>query len=476
MAESSSAVSMVDLGDMRGALGALEAAAPSQAATPAPSEEDAVSRISACETNKQLNSHKLGVWVSRVQKLAAASQRGHITPLEHGELVMRVGKIYEKVRLAPGAVLNGPSAQGLLAAGLMLYRHAIQKKDDVRTRFMNSAILIAGTLLCARPRPALDDALASPEEDLASWMATPCAQDMGVGEEQQQLYGRVSTSRLVCDVAAHVMERAAEKKALEDATLAYYICTSGELRMAMLAVAAEDPVEVFDDEGETHASVNKALEDPRATALVEAADAELGQMAFRDLIVSFLMPRSSTGLRRTLLLDRAGTRVAEVSHPEHLHWAHSAAMQMPSNAWKNGVVNTDVQVAASSDFLEETEAAAEQERQRQAEEKDDSDFVVERTCALLAGLSMVICSDEASVRHGDAFGGLVELPFLVPGAVDAGRFPDRVPRLCLANRTWVYYSTPRYGNVSQGLRVHARGLGVDGLLRCVVGFLDAFRA
>ena len=416
----------------------------------------------------------------RMRALALDDGRsGDLTVLEHAELTTLAYGMYRQVRRSAGTVLGAEVAQVLLATGLVLSRHAVQQYDEERRRLMHTATLIAATLLCARRTPSIDDVFEVPETTLDAWHQASYSHDLGLEKSETNASGQTAANGAICDAASHAMARATDRDMLEKAAQIYFACAAREARaVAMRAAVANGSLSSrLGVEGETHVTVDGALNDARALAIVDAADAELGQMAFRDLVVSFLMPRSSTRMRRTLLLDRATTRVAEAFHPEEFHWAHSAAMQMPSNAWRNGVIDATEGVAVSSDFLQDdAEAAAEVERMRRAAERGATHFVVERTCALLAGLAMIICGDEKNVRHGDAFGGLVELPFLVPGQVTASRFAERVPRIALVDTEWFYYSTPRHGSAAAGLRAHAQGVGVEGLLRCIVGFLDAYRA
>jgi len=87
-----------------------------------------------------------------------------------------------------------------------------------------------------------------------------------------------------------------------------------------------------------------------------------------------------------------------------------------------------------------------------------------RICALLSGLAMMYARDAADVRDNDAFNGIVELPFLHTN----GRRKEI--RIKLVHTMWLCYDT------LSGMRVHAQGEGVDGLVQCVMHLTNHVRA
>ena len=188
------------------------------------------------------------------------------------------------------------------------------------------------------------------------------------------------------------------------------------------------------------------------------------------------MPRRHVRGRRTLLLERATSEIAERKHAAQLNRAHNAAMQMPSHVWKHGVVEIVDQPVSSSNFLSDGTFDDGEEGTTPSEDPtaagrtgflpdlgDPSAFLVERTCALLTGLAMLVADDAEEARTGDAFCRLVELPFLqtLPAAPDARR-------IALVDGAWVFYSHGR-----NGLTVHLRGEGLDGLFSCAQALLNS---
>ena len=63
----------------------------------------------------------------------------------------------------------------------------------------------------------------------------------------------------------------------------------------------------------------------RLSALAMAAESEAGQSVIRDILLSFLLPSSHVGVRRTLLLTRASSTRAGVDFPELVARAHEVA-------------------------------------------------------------------------------------------------------------------------------------------------------
>ena len=63
----------------------------------------------------------------------------------------------------------------------------------------------------------------------------------------------------------------------------------------------------------------------KLAALSMAAESEAGQSIMRDFLLSFLLPASHVGVRRTLLLTRASSTQAGVDYPELTTRAHEVA-------------------------------------------------------------------------------------------------------------------------------------------------------
>lgn len=115
----------------------------------------------------------------------------------------------------------------------------------------------------------------------------------------------------------------------------------------------------------------------RLAALSIAAESEAGQSVMRDMLLSFLLPASHAGVRRTLLLTRACSTKAGVDYPELTSRAHQVAMAGAEWIWAQG---TDE---------------------------------LERLCCMMAGLAVLTTKGgEDPIRKQDAFCGRLQLPFL----------------------------------------------------------------
>ena len=142
-------------------------------------------------------------------------------------------------------------------------------------------------------------------------------------------------------------------------------------------------------------------------AIAQAGESEAGQQVVRDMMLSFLLPSSHVGMRRTLLLARAASTRAGVDYPEHVARSHDVAMAGTEWLWVNG---TDP---------------------------------LERMCCILAGMAvMTTKGGDDPMRKTDAFCGRVQLPF----------FETRQPKpehvrivLIPSSRRWVLYSLNKRG-------------------------------
>lgn len=173
--------------------------------------------------------------------------------------------------------------------------------------------------------------------------------------------------------------------------------------------------------------LSEAERQDRIASLIGAAGAEMGQQAMKDVMLSFLLPKSTVGLRHTLLISRETNAEIAKSHVDLVHSVHSAAMATPAAVWA-----------------------------------DESFEPVARQSALLAGLAMFNIPNGGEVRCADAFDGNVQLPFLQFGRVREG------PRVCLIDGQWWCY-TAKNGGAPRA--VHCCGDGIEGLVDCAAVLL-----
>ena len=210
-------------------------------------------------------------------------------------------------------------------------------------------------------------------------------------------------------------------------------------------------------------------------SLVSRADAELGAQVFRDLILSFTLPRGVTRLRHTLLLSRTLNGEATKNYPSLVDHAHRAALQGPSQVWQHGVtsagtiVSTEVDEAPGerdAQFLHDAQRIHDEAEQQEQSRLNNLDYIaaanMERSCVILAGLAMLFAPSSAEARKGIAFQGRVRLPFLtVPlhrvSATSATTDTHSVVEL-LEDGSWAYVAA-----VNGTLQLKYRGQGLHGL-------------
>lgn len=121
----------------------------------------------------------------------------------------------------------------------------------------------------------------------------------------------------------------------------------------------------------------------------------------RDLILSFLLPSSVVGVRRTLLLPRVVASKATLEYTEIVQFAHETAMEGIEWTWEH------------------------------------SEDPLKLMCALLTAVACLTTREgEDPIRKADAFSGLVWLPFLNAGKPDPNQM--RVT-LVAESKRWVLF-------------------------------------
>lgn len=215
----------------------------------------------------------------------------------------------------------------------------------------------------------------------------------------------------------------------------FFRCSAQSLMAALLCSALSPSSSPFDGERDFLSlgvvdfmkTVN-TNEDERLSSIAECGESESGQQVLRDLILSFRLPRTVVGVRRTLLLSRESNKQATEQYSSILGDAHDCALR--GCKWSY--------------------------------EKDED--IIHKMCALLSGVAIQLCRDSHSVRKHDSFQGRVELPFLetrrdvMPG----------VARLALIEHTgeWVVFSL----SSSQQPKVMLKASGFDGFRSAILLF------
>lgn len=214
----------------------------------------------------------------------------------------------------------------------------------------------------------------------------------------------------------------------------FFRCSGAAMMQSVMTkVASTAPQEEIGDMSfltlDTIGMMNEANDqrEEKLEALVSAAESEAGQAVLRDMILSFKLPASVVGVRRTLLLPREANQTATRMYTETLNAAHEAAMRGSEWSWKS---DTDP---------------------------------IHRVSAVLAGMAVIIAKTPDLIRKGDAFRGRVSLPFFETLPPNPG-----VTRLALVPATgaWIVYSVNSDGEP----KIQASKGGFDGFCEMVLLF------
>lgn len=418
----------------------------------------------------------------KVQKLTDGED-----PLDdatHAKIAQRLRELYHiVVSIRPAPALTASARFSLIASGVALGRGAVSgrgRRDEI-TR--TSALVAIVSLADGFPPGVPDQGPSRASSDSKSTTIT-YAKDLRLPVQGQSAHGggEEDGGSLTNDLerSAHQLACIAHESRLVDTELLdrcaadYWMHCVHAMRGQML----ENTQSVRSIEARP---LREIIHDQYATSLVEAADAELGQIVFRDLILSFRLPCAVMGQRRTIVLERGQTQQAEQHHADALNRAHSAAMQSPSDVWLRGPIVPQVTESTSDvvgDFLRPESSSLPRPQHEQTpvtagdgfkvDDHDDTESV-ERTCVLLSAIAMNLSTSADAARTGDAFGGRVELPFL------STRGADTLTRIALHKGEWFYYrvSTRRLptGRSNSPLEVLVRGPGLSGLLACAMAML-----
>ena len=150
----------------------------------------------------------------------------------------------------------------------------------------------------------------------------------------------------------------------------------------------------------------------------------------RDMILSFLLPSSVVGVRRTLLLPRAVATKATLEYTDVVQFAHETAMEGLEWTWEH------------------------------------SEDPLKLTCALLTALACLTTTEgEDPIRKADAFGGRVGLPFLHTSTPQENK--SRVS-LVPESKRWVLF---RMSNGDPIVQVSVEGL--EGAKLALVGLSES---
>lgn len=286
-------------------------------------------------------------------------------------------------------------------------------------------------------------AIASEERKLISkWNAQSLHQQMQAVEDCQAESG-ASWSRVLqltpADVSRAALSEARHSGAewtwddLHTMAMDFFSCSAVTMQHQLLGTVSEnmrgqrEGFLTLDTVGLL--KVANAQRAERLAAVADAAESEAGQQALRDLVLSFTLPRGVVGTRRTVVMTRDANTKAQQHHPVVVNEAHECAMRGATWSWT----------------------------------KDSNK--VHQTCALLAGLAIILCSKTQDAhRKEDAFKGRVQLPFFEtctpkPNTKRLSLIPSR--------NEWIVYTV----NSSQKPTVQFRQTGLEGLSQAILLFI-----
>jgi hypothetical protein len=395
--------------------------------------------------------------------------KGILSLRRHTSAVRELQVLYASLRA--GASLSQGDKTTLLSTGLRLHRraqsHCGEQEEGTSScaprgtpaATTSAALLFATIAQCLHSEN--DEAGAGDSEyqdQIAIWLSKPMIQSAAFesdGEQIQEGRGDASEAAQVVMACLRLTNRLCTQHASEVSTELPQPFLTELMRLsdthfqaALQCVIAKSLRFCHRPEAPCYASLQIAGLSPaiyaaeerssRLAAIAASADSEAGQAILRDLLASFLLPRSVVGTRPTLCFDRDTARRASLSCPEVVARAHEVATGGALEAWQQ-----------------------EQEG-------------VVRSSALLAGFALILRrikgqSGGGGRKTGDAFGGRVELEFLTERvAID----PD-VTRLRVfpEEGLWVLHSLTDKGLPA----VCYQGAGFEGLCNAILLLQDSLR-
>mgnify|MGYP006075205619 CR=1 FL=1 len=202
----------------------------------------------------------------------------------------------------------------------------------------------------------------------------------------------------------------------------FYLSSAAILQQRLLDAGDDDFLSL---------TLHKRQENTQAIeSIIAAADSEAGQVVLRDMMLSFTLPMTLVGVRRTLPLARETSHIAMSEHPAETQEAHGIAMQGATWVW------------------------------------DRSEDETTRTVSILTGLACLLTREGPDpIRKADAFGGRVCLPFIQQRAPSN----NGLTRMSLDRWTnrWCLYRLEK----GQKPDILASGGGLEGLIHCAVGLV-----
>ena len=404
------------------------------------SSSDSGSRVS--EGDARRSPAQLAVRV--LKKLQAAPLDQTMAIADHqkaSEAMMRLRDL-----LLSGAPVDRDVAACLTCAGIAVHRRILigpeQLDSAVHLRTTQALLFVLVVLASsggneAAPTGHDEDATRDERVHIAAWEASALWEQMRSADEDAATSSWARALRApgsLCQTILQLVKAHATEPTLDE------LCAYGgtffrESASAMAASLLDSAAPVCDGndfltlDAVALARETGHLREERLQGIADCAESEAGQTVLRDLILSFKLPRTVVGVRRTALLGRESNRIATEQHPGILGGAHDCAMRGARWTW------------------------------------DKDTDPVHKMCALLAGIAVQSFENAQSVRKDDVFNGRVQLPFLETLPVE-----PTVKRLALLEHSheWIVYSM---SNKTQPV-VRLRQAGFEGMVAAALLFVS----
>lgn len=283
-----------------------------------------------------------------VDRLAQRTSADRLSLLSH----LSIGRTLCKLRdaILAGEEVSKKAAMSLLCAGISLYRrHTLgdreeQDEDSAETSALikQSATLVFVLLAAIEGRSNDSTDLdvvhgkvtAASDATLRHVLRLPRrkrkaaeAEAEAEGEESEDAAAwtralAISSGELTMCVLRYVSCTIGKEKDKEHEQLADVFFRNSAACMAhglLLKNGAHDYVSLRSQ------STSDIPRDKRLLAIAQAGESEAGQSVLRDMLLSFLLPARTVGVRRHLLMSRAASTAAGVDHADAVNQAHSVA-------------------------------------------------------------------------------------------------------------------------------------------------------
>ena len=350
-----------------------------------------------------------------------------MTARDHESAVNKIGRLKE--RLVGGSSLSEKGSILLLSSGISLLKKYVITQDEN----LHSTSLLLFVCLCLsdshtnRNRHSCESTLEK-ITSLSIWHAMSAGENVSPADATKNALAEGVNLLSVALTLGEIAPTADCFFTFSNELIVASHLASHEKNDDFLTLGAMDLQQALSTDNDTNGTI---------TTVINAAESEAGQSVLRDIMLSFLLPRNLLELRRTLLLPRSAAYKATVAYPELVQRSHEAAM-------------------SGAEWLYENAYSGEEDELR-------------RICALLAGVACLTTKhEEDAIRKGDAFGGLVQLPFLCTAPPPPG---STMVSLVPSTNKWVLFKIDKKGKPD----IKSSVSGIEGLRLALIGLIKSIK-